>query len=131
MQQPFKADKVLIGKVTNLIDKSPEGDMVFRDTFVPGVKLKDLLSGGPIVIEPAILVQVEEDDWTVIVEAGQALFNIDIPLPWLDLADPIVEINIWDTNNEEVSVNKKQFKQTSVLIQSTVKIDLQVVIKRL
>jgi hypothetical protein len=129
-QQPFKADKIVIGKLSNIIEKSPEGEMIFRDTIVEGVALKDLV-GGATSMTPAIVIEVEKADWTEITVDGQTRYRIEVPHPWDDLCDPKINVNIWNTDNEEITINNKTFKQTGVLLESTVRIDIKVVMKRL
>ncbi len=123
-QQPFKTDKT-----SNIIEKSPEGDMVFRDSFVEGVTLTQLL-GGDITLAPAIVVNIEETDWNEIIVDGQTRYRVEIPHPWDDLCDPKVEVNIWK-DDIEITLNKVQFSQTRILLESTVIINIQVVLKRL
>lgn len=45
MAQSFKVSEIEIGMVGNKITANDDGSMVFRDRFVPGVRLVDLLAG--------------------------------------------------------------------------------------
>lgn len=129
-QQPFKTDKIVIGKLSNIIEKSPQGEMIFRDTVVEGVALKDLV-GGSSSLTPAIVIEVDETDWASVTILGQPRYRLEVPHPWDDLVDPKINVTIWNTDDEEITLNNITFKQTGVLLESTVRIDIKVVMKRL
>lgn len=129
-KQPFKADEILIGRVGNLIGKHPDGDMIFKDAFVPEVKLKDLL-GGSIVVDPAVVVQVASADWSETVVEGQPRFTLTISHDYDINGQPKLQVNVFTTDNESVTINKIKINSNNILLETTLRINAKIVIKKL
>ena len=129
-KQPFKADELLIGKTSNIIGRHPDGDMVFRDTFVSEVKLKDLM-GGSIVIDPAVVVQVTSVEWNETTVDDQIRFNITIPHTYEINGQPKLQVNVFTTDNEQITLNKIKINSNNIFIESTARINAKIVIKKL
>lgn len=129
-KQPLKADEILIGRVGNLISKHPDGDMVFKDAFVPEVKLKDLL-GGSIVVDPAILVEILSADWNETVVDDQIRFSLSIPHTYDINSSPKLQINVFSEDNEMITLNRVIINSNNIFLESTIRINAKIVIKKL
>ena len=129
-KQPFKADEILIGRTTNLIGKHPDGDMVFRDAFVPEVKLKDLI-GGTIVVDPAVVVEITASEWVESIVDDQIRFQITIPHEYDINGQPKLQVNSFTTSNEQITLNNIVINSNNIFLESTVRINVKIVIKKL
>lgn len=127
-REDFKATKITVGREGNTISKHPDGDMLLTDAFV-SVKLKELFSG-TVVIDPAIYVEIEETDWTEVIVDGQTRYNVDIPHNW-NICNPLVAVETWNMDNEQIQLNIVQFKTNSIFLQSTLDRPMKVVLKKL
>lgn len=133
MIEPHKVTSIIIDDPGVTIYKSFDGDMVFRDKFVPGVKLKNLISavsGGPLVVDPALVVLVETTDYTYI--GSEDLYAVDIPnnfnFSGTEKANIIVET--YDANYVKIGVDTIQSKENSVYIKVSSNDNMYVVMKR-
>lgn len=140
--QAFKTTELLIGDSANKISIASDGSMTFADSYTPTVKLKDIL-GGNVVIDPALLVYVEETDanWTPLIanSYGQYFFKLTINHNW-ELSNggdtnnifPIgVLVKIYNQDNKEISVESIQCFSNKIEIISSKKLTLKVAIKRI
>jgi hypothetical protein len=124
---------ITIGRFGNTIKKHPDESMIFSDPYVPGVKLKDLFEG-KVVIDPAIFVEVNSSDWIPFIAnlgfTTQLQYNIEIPHDW-NLCEPLLCVNIWNTDNKEIRLNSVVFRENSIYLESTINMPIKVVLKRL
>lgn len=127
-REDFLTTGITIGRTSNRITAHTDGSMLFSDPYIPGVKLKDLL-GGTVVIDPAIFVEVEITDYTKVIDNGQTFYNISIPHDW-GLCSPIVDVTIWDQDDKMITVDTIQYETTYILIRTTVKEPIKVVLKK-
>lgn len=138
--QPFATTEIIIGDTDTKISKSPQGDLVFKDSFIPGVNLRDLVSGN-IVLDPALMVYIESTDsgWVSFYDSyGQTFYKITIPHNWnltseLDTNNILptgVSVNAFDSNNKLIMVNSIEFFVNSITVSLSRKINLKLSIKR-
>jgi len=138
-REPLQATEIVIGKDTNKLSLASDGSLLLQDTLVGPVKLSDLL-GGEVVIDPGLLVLVEVADWAAQVanSKGQILYKATVPHNWSleNVADtegllPVgVDINVWNDNNELITVNRVWTDANNVYLESTNAINMKVIIKR-
>lgn len=138
-REPLQTTELVIGKDTNKLSLGSDGSLLLQDTLVGPVKLSDLL-GGEIVIDPSLLVLIEPNDWVEqpANSKGQVFFTANVPHNWSleNVADtegllPIgIDVNIWDDNNELISINRVWADANNVYLESTNTINMKVVIKR-
>jgi hypothetical protein len=129
-KQPLKADELLIGSTTNLIGRHVDGDMVFRDAFIPEVKLKDLI-GGSVVIEPAIIVGIGISDWSEYTVESQTRYSVTIPHTYTINTNPLLQVTCYTLSNELITLNKVIINSNNIFLESTIKINVKIVIKKL
>jgi hypothetical protein len=141
-KQAFNTTELVIGDSANKISIASDGSMTFADNYVPTVKLKDIL-GGNVVVDPAILVYVEETDaeWTPLIanSYGQYFFKLTINHNWnlTNISDtndifPIgVLVKIFNEDNKEIGVESIQCFANKVEIISSKKLTMKVAIKRI
>lgn len=126
----LKTNGVVITDVGVTITKHADGSLLFSDSWVPGVKLKDIL-GGEVVIDPSVVVQTEESDWTY--DSEEELYGIDVPhnfgLVGSQKAQMLVVL--MDLNYETIMVNSIKSKENSVFITATEPLDMYVTMKRI
>lgn len=130
MIEPFKTTSIIIDDPGVSITKTFDGDMFFRDKFVAGVKLKDLLGGGPIVIDPAVIILVETSDYTYI--PSEETYGVDVPHNFGFIGNKKygIIVEIYDENFEKVGVEEVKSKENSVYIRVSSPENLAVVMKR-
>lgn len=133
MIESHKVTSIIIDDPNVTIYKSFDGDMVFRDNFVPAIKLKDLVeaaSGGNLVIDPAIVVLVETTDFTYI--SAEELYGADIPNNFAfagsNKANIVVEA--YDSNFEKIGLDTIRSKENSVYIKISELENVYLVMKR-
>jgi hypothetical protein len=133
MITPQKTTSIIIDDPNVIITKSFDGDMVFRDNFVPGIKLKELLgviSGGQLVLDPALIVGVEVSDYTSI--PSESLYAVSIPTNFnlsMSLQMGVI-VEVYDINHNKVSVDTIQTFQNYIYMKVFSPDNLYVVIKR-
>jgi hypothetical protein len=133
MITPQKTTSIIIDDPNVIITKSFDGDMVFRDNFVPGVKLKELMgviSGGQLVLDPAIVVGIETSNYTYL--PTEALYAVSIPTNFnLSLALQMgVIVEVYDSNYIKITVDTIQTFQNYIYMKVFSPDNVYVVIKR-
>lgn len=134
MIESFKVTSIILDDPGVTIYKSFDGDMVFRDKFVPGIKLKELLSaatsGGTLILDPAIVMLVEETDYTYI--ESEDLYAVDVPhnFGFSGTQKNGVIVSVYDSNYNQIGVDTINLKDNSVYIKVSSPDIICVVIKR-
>ncbi len=133
MTQPLGTSSIIIDDPGVTITKSFNGDMVFRDRFVPGIKLQQLIglvSGGPLVLDPALIVQVDPVDFTFI--PSQNLYVVDIPTNFnLNISEQIgILTEVYDATYTKIGVDTIQATPNTIFMRVAVPETLFVIIKR-
>jgi hypothetical protein len=134
MIEPFKTTSIIIDDPNVTITKSFDGDMVFRDKFVPGIKLKEIISmvtsGGTFVFDPAVMMLIEETDYTYI--ASEDLYAVDIPhnFGFSGTDKNGVVVAVYDSDYTQIGVDTVKLKDNSVYIKVSSPDIICVVIKR-
>jgi hypothetical protein len=132
MLDSLKTTSIIIDDPGVSITKSFDGDMVFRDAFIPGIKLKELagISGGSLILDPALIVVIETSDYTYI--PSEELYAVDVPhnfgFTGSDLAG--VLIDIYDPSFIKIGVDTLKSKTNSVYLKVVKPDNLYMVIKR-
>lgn len=130
-REEFKATEVQIGREGNKIYHHPDGDMVFRDAFVPGIKLKDLAGlSETVILDPAVIVYISEDDWVEVEVDSQTMYFVTATHN-LNIEPYQYIVEITNTDGENVTINNIQKRELTVVLQSTVKLNLFFSIKRI
>jgi hypothetical protein len=130
-REEFKATEVEIGRKGNKIYHHPDGDMVFRDEFVPGIKLKDLAGlTEEVILDPAVVVFIGEDDWTETEIDSQTVFVVTVPHNLnIDPHQYIIELT--DMDGIPITINSVQKRILTVVLYSTVALNVYATIKRI
>ena len=138
-REAYQATEIVIGKSTNKLSLGSDGSLLLQDTLVGPVKLSDLV-GGEVVIDPALVVLIEDSDWVAQAPVnGQVLYRVNIQHNWAltNVADtegllPIsVDVNIWDENNTLIQINKIWVDANKVYLESSRAINMKVSVKRI
>lgn len=138
MRESLKTTDIIIGKDTNKLSLGSDGSLLLQDTLIGPVKLSDLV-GGQVVIDPALVILIEQTDWTPQTIQGQLMYTVTIPHNW-DLQNvndpddllPIgVIVNVWNQNNELITLNKISVDANNVFLESTKNINIKVTVKRI
>lgn len=131
----FLTSEIAIGDLANKISIAPDGSMTFTDPYVPPVKLKDLINGGTIISNPAMVVSISENDtlWQSLPanQYNQNFFKIRINLDWTVTEEANTGISILDGNNNLITVENIKFFTDYVEITSTKKINMKVALKQI
>ena len=132
-QPPLGTTSLIIDDPNVTITKTFAGDLFFRDNFVPGVKLQQLIglvSGGPLVLDPALIVEVDVPDYTFI--PSDNTYAINIPTNFnLNISEQIgIIVKVYDINNYEIGVDTIQALSNSIYMKVAFPETLFVVIKR-
>jgi len=134
MIESHKVTSIIIDDPGVSITKSFDGDMVFRDKFIPGVKLKDLLgniSGAPFIFDPAIIVLVEPIDYTYLI--SEELYSVEVPTGFMfsGTQKSGIIIEIYDINYVKIGVDEVKSKDNSVYLKLSEAESIYVVMKRI
>jgi len=131
IREPFKTTEIQIGKEGNKIYHHPDGDMMFRDDFVPGIKLKDLSGLSDVVIlDPAVIVSINEGDWQIQTISGQTLYFTTVNTG-MDIEPEKYFVEINNIDHEKIQINNIKKNTTNIVLSSTVPLDMYVQIKRI
>ena len=131
IREPLKTTEIQIGKENNKIYHHPDGDMMFRDDFVPGIKLKDLSGlSDTVILDPAVIVNIQESDWHEQTINNQKIYFTSIE-NGLNVDPKKYIVDIYDQENEKISLNSIKKNQTNIILSSTMPISLYVQIKRI
>ncbi len=131
IREPFKTTEIQIGKEGNRIYHHPDGDMMFRDDFVPGIRLKDLSGlSDTVILDPAIIVEVSDSDWISTIEDNQQVFYVTINHD-LDINPSMYIVNISNNDGEIITIDSIKKRQISCILKSTVNLNMVVQIKRI
>src|ERR1700722_15764348 len=133
MVQPLGTISIIINDPNVSITRLFTGDIVFRDNFIPGVKLQQLIglvSGGPLIIDPAIIVEVDPPDYTFIPTLN--LYGISIPTNFnLNISEQMgIIVKVYDANYFEIGVDTIQALSNSIYMRVAIAETLYVLIKR-
>jgi hypothetical protein len=130
MKQIFKTSGISIDDTGVTITKHADGSLLFTDSYIPGVKLKDII-GGSVVIEPSVLVQIFPEDWTYDSESN--LYEVDVPNSFGLVGTQKAQVLVvtMDLDYSQIIMNSIQVKENSVFITSTDDIDMYVTMKRI
>lgn len=130
-REEFKVSEIQIGKEGNKIYFHPNGDMMFRDDVIPGIRLRDLAGiGEDVIIDPAIIVLVESIDWTETVVDGQTIYVVTITHNFS--SEPYSYfVELADTDGVNLTLNKVAKSTNTLVLETTVAMDLYVSIKRI
>lgn len=133
MIESHKVTSIIIDDPNVSITKSFEGDMVFRDNFVSSIKLKELIgniSGGPILLDPAIIVLVESDDYTYL--NNEELYAINIPHDFMFNGSKKsgIIVEVYDTTYVKIGVDEVKSNDTTIYLKVAEPISIYVVMKR-
>ncbi len=130
MKELMKTDGIVISNLDVTITKHADGSLVFADSFVPGVKLKDII-GGEVVIEPSVLVQLEIVDWTY--DSGEDIYVVDVPHNFALVGTQKAQVLVvtMSIDYEIINVSSITSKENSVLIKYGTPIDMFVSMKRI
>lgn len=133
MIETHKVTSIIIDDPGVSITKSFDGDMVFRDKFIPGVKLKELvgnITGGPFIFDPSIIVLVEPTDYTYLI--SEELYAVDVPHSFMFSGSQKsgIIIEIYDTNYDKIGVDEVKSKENSVYLKLSEAESIYVVMKR-
>jgi hypothetical protein len=138
----YLTSEITIGDLANKIGIASDGSMTFTDFYTPVVKLKDIL-GGSVVLDPALLVHIENTDASWVSqpanEYGQVFYKITINHNWnlthaLDTNNimPIgVLVKIFDSNNFEIGVESIRCLTNTIEITVSKKITMKVAVKKI
>lgn len=139
-REPLQATEIVVGKDTNKLSLGSDGSLLLQDTLVGPVKLSDLV-GGEVVIDPGLLILIETSDWVAQAPnaKNQVLYRTVVPHNWglENVADteelfPIgVDVNIWNTNNELITINRIWADANNIYLESTTSLDMKVTVKRI
>jgi len=139
-REPLQATEIVIGKDTNKLSLGSDGSLLLQDTLVGPVKLSDLV-GGEVVIDPSLLILVEVGDWVAQApnSKGQVLYRTTIPHNWTltnaagteGLLPIGVDVNVWNENNELITINKIWADANNVYLESTAAIIMKATVKRI
>jgi len=134
MIKPFETTSIIIDDPNISITKTFDGDMYFRDNFVPGIKLKDLLlasqGGGTIIIDPAIIVLVETLDYTYV--SIDDVYAVDIPhnFGFNGSKKSGIIVEVYDSNFTKITVDEIVSKENSTYMRVITPDNLYVCLKR-
>jgi hypothetical protein len=133
MLEPNKVTSIIIDDLGVSITKSFDGDMVFRDRFIPGIKLKSLIgaiSGGSLVFDPALIVLVESSDYTYI--TSEDLYAVDIihNFNFSGSQKSGIIVETYDDSYNKIGVDTILSSETSVYIKIASPENILVVMKR-
>lgn len=128
-----KVTSIIIDDPGVSITKSFDGDMVFRDKFIPGVKLKELvgnITGGQFIFDPSIIVLVEPTDYTYL--NSEELYAVDVPHSFMFSGSQKsgIMIEIYDMNYGKIGVDEVKSKENSVYLKLSEAESIYVVMKR-
>ena len=126
MKEPLLVDSLVLGRPENRIEKHIDGTIIFRDIMVPGVRLVDLI-GGNVVIDPALYIVVEINDFTY----DDGFYNVEIPHNWNLCYPTLTDVNIYDETYEKISVESIKVMTNSVKIKVIVPSKLYISIKKM
>lgn len=121
MAQSFYVTDITIGREGNVITFANDGSMVFKDRFVSGVRLVDLLngSGGGGTGAASITKEVLLSDW--VLDHHDQVYNRDF---WtVSLYYALIGFNIQVTDQTKIRATGKLIISTSPLITEDVEFD--------
>ncbi len=130
MKQIFKTSGIAIDDLGVTITKHSDGSMLFTDSYISGVKLKDIV-GGTIIVDPSVLVQLIPGDWTF--NSDTNLYEVDVPNSFglVETQKAQVLVVTMDLTYSQIIMNSITVKENSVFITSTSNIDMYVTMKRI
>lgn len=130
MKQIFKTSGIAIDDLGVTITKHQDGSLLFTDSYIPGVKLKDIV-GGTIVVEPSVLVHLISGDWTY--NSITNLYEVDVPNYFNISGTQKAQVLVitMDTTYSQIIMNSITVKENSVFITSTSGIDMYVTMKKI
>lgn len=130
-REEFKTTEIMIGREGNKIYLHPDGDMMFRDKYVPGIKLKDLAGlSSEVVLDPAVIVFAEVSDWIQTTVDDQIIYTLTINHNFnVEPYQYFVELTKVD--GTIITIDTLDKRQFSVVLFSTIATDLYISIKRI
>ena len=135
MIKPYQTTSIIIDDPNISITKTFDGDMFFRDNFVLGIKLKDLLlasqGGGTVIIDPAVMVIVETADYTYI--PTDDLYAVDIPhnFGFVGSKKSGIIVEVYNSIFEKVGVDTIRSEENTVYMRVSTPDNLYVAMKRI
>lgn len=128
---PFETTDITIGREGIGLSANPDGSLQFSDLVSGTVKLSDLINQ-EIIVNPAVVIEVEEDDWTPVVQAdGRTFYVVDVPHAFNVTNFALVDIVVWDTSYNMLSLDNIQQKQNSAVLQSIIPLHIFVTAKKI
>lgn len=131
----FLTSEIAIGDLTNKISIDSDGNMTFVDPYIGPVKLKDLINGGTIITNPAMIVSISETDtvWQQLPanQFNQNFFKFRINLDWTVDEEAKTDISILDENNNLMTVESVKFFTNYVEIITSKKLNMKVALKQI
>lgn len=128
MKEPFLVDSLIIKNTNTSISIHQDGSLLLTDPIVGSVRLKDLI-GKNVIINPAIRIEVEENDWFSI-SLTQKYF-IDIYHDWNLCYPDMVLVLGYDQQNKLIHFEEIECHPNFVRIVSQYKINCKIYIKKL
>lgn len=130
MKQLFQTSGISVDDSNVTITRHADGSLLFTDSFIPGVKLKDII-GGTIIIEPSVIVQLFPVDWTHNIISN--LYEVDVPNSFglVGIQKAQVMVVTMDLSYSQIIMNSITVKENSVFITSTSNINMYVTMKRI
>jgi hypothetical protein len=129
-RSPLQVTDITIGREGVGLAAGADGSLQFTDLISGTVKLSDLVNQ-EIIVNPAVVIQVEQADWTPVVDGdGRTFYVVDVPHNFNVSNFALVDITIWDLSYNKTSIDNIQQKQNSALLRSILPLDIYVTAKK-
>lgn len=127
---PLQVTDIQVGRDGNVINSAPDGSMQFTDAASGTVKLSDLVNQ-EVIINPATVVEVEIVDWMSVIDAdGRTFYTVDVPHNFNVSNFALVDIVIWDSGYNRITLDNINQKANSALLRSIEPINIFVTMKK-
>jgi hypothetical protein len=128
---PFEVTDIQIGRAGVGLSAGVDGSLQFMDLVSGTVKLSDLINQ-EIIVNPAVVIEVEEADWTpIVMDDGRTFYTVDVPHNFNVTNFALVDVVIWDTSYNMLSIDNIQQKANSALLRSIIPLHIYVTAKKI
>lgn len=119
MAQSFYVTDITIGREGNLITYANDGSMIFKDRYVSGVRLVDLLNGSGNQGTASVTKEIMIGDWSF--ERHDQVYNRDF---WsVNIFYALVGFNIQTTVQNKIRATGQLIKTVSPLVSEYIEFD--------
>lgn len=119
MAQSFYVTDITIGREGNLITYANDGSMIFKDRYVSGVRLVDLLNGSGNQGTASVTKEILVGDWAF--ERHDQVYNRDF---WsINIFYALVGFNIQTTVQNKIRATGQLIKTVSPLVTEYIEFD--------